>query len=282
MPKPIRGIVIKEDRQIGALLITGDRSRTPLVCIGQYHRGQGEGVKTYFDADMRPVKTEGIDFLSFRFDRQSTVAIVNADPNTDKGIYVKITERPSQTGTEAMGCHFEVDNRGTMGAIRGIYAQVRNRTGEIESAIRGFMADVKQDVGGTLTGVIQGAFIQMDVCADAPAGSAGIRIHNKTDGVYDTPPAILISNAATSSCKGFDSAIDYESDALLGKLSGADGIVSRDGYFVFIVRAGAPSDGDYNGLVEVGCILIDITNHRLYQNVGTRAATNWDYASNWT
>jgi hypothetical protein len=232
---------------------------------------------------MRPAKTEGIDFLSIRIDRQSSVAIVNADPNSDKGLYLKVTERPSQSGAEAFGIHSEVDNRGTMGAIRGVYAQVRNRTGEIESAMRGMMVDVKQDVGGTLTGVVEGYLVQLNIQANAPAKSAGLVIRNITDGVYTTPMGIEIQNSAVSSCKGFKYGMNYESDALLGDLTNADGIISRDGYAVFIVKNGAPSDGDYNGKAEPGCLLLDISNARLYMNVGTRASTNWDYVSaTWT
>ena len=40
MALPIRGVVIKQDRQIGAILITGQRSRTPLLALGMYHRGR--------------------------------------------------------------------------------------------------------------------------------------------------------------------------------------------------------------------------------------------------
>lgn len=282
VPRPIRGIVIKTDRQIGAVLITGSRTRMPLIAIGQFHRGQGAS-KVYSDEDFHPSLTEGIDFTSIRIDREATVAIVNADPNSDKGMYVKVTERPSQSGAEAYGCHFEVDNRGTMGAIRGVYAQVRNRTGEIESAIRGFFCDVKQDVGGTLTGTAEGMRIQMNVQANAPAGSAGIVIRNICDGNYTEPRGIDFQNAATSGCQGWISAINYESDALQGLITTGNCIVSEDGDAVLIVRAGAPSDGNYNDLAKKGCLLIDITNARLYMNVGTKAATNWDYVSaTWT
>lgn len=281
--RPIRGIVIREDRQIGATLITGDTSRTPLITIGQYHRGQG-AAKVYHDADFRPTKTEGIDFISIRVDRQSDKAIVNADPNSDKVIYAKITNRANNAGGNIFGAHFETDSRGLaiLDNIGG-YAQVRNRTGTMYGTLTGFKVDVKQDVGGSLGSVpARGNLIQLNLQADAPVGSAGIELKNITDGVYVTPFGITLTNAATSGCKGFKYALNYESDALLGDLDSADGVISRDGYAVLLVKNGAPSDGDYNNKAEAGCLLIDISNKRLYQNKGTRASTNWDYVTNWT
>jgi hypothetical protein len=42
-----------------------------------------------------------------------------------------------------------------------------------------------------------------------------------------------------------------------------------------LVKAGAPANGDFNGVAVKGSLLIDYTNANLYINTGTAAATTF-------
>lgn len=294
MTRPIRGIVIKEDRKIGGVLITGDaRSRYPLIAIGLYHRGQGAS-KVYYSNDIDLVPTEGIDVLSLRAERPADYPIVDADPNTDKLIYGKITNRAEMgsVGAETggvYGVHFEVDQRAIINDVRGGRIYTRQRSGGSVGTLRGFEVESKIDHGTpTPTTALYNLDVRHHWAVDCPATeSAGIRVRAETDGNYVHPKsAILLSNKALSSHRGFKTGINYESDALQGEAEAgtksANIVIAEDGDAVFIVKAAAPSDGDFNDLAKKGCLLIDMTNARLYMNVGTKAATDWDYVTNWT
>ncbi len=286
-PRPIRGIVIKTDRQIGAVLIAGSRTRTPWLVFGLHHRGDGED-KIYYGADEEPQSGEAIDFMSFRVNRPSTMPITTSDPSGDKMVYMKYTNRAEHgaLGAETkdiQGVKIEIDQRGIMGAIHGLYVYVRGRgAGCGHGNLWGAWIHAQIDVGATITSSYYGLNVGLRPSVNAPTASAGIRIYNEGVGAYDAVAAALaIANTGSSGCKAFKSLIDYEDDAL--NATDRSGVVlAEDGDAVLIVTAGAPSDGDYNAVAKKGCMLIDTTNARLYMNVGTKASTDWDYVQTWT
>jgi len=286
-PRPIRGIVIKQDRQIGAVLIRGSRTRTPWMSFGLTHTGDGVD-KVYYGADEEPQDGAGIDYMSFRVNRPATQPITFSDPSTDKMVYMKYTQRAEHgsIGAEEKSLqlvNLEVDQRGIIGHVDGLYVSVRGRgTGVSQAALWGAWVRCQIDAGGTITTSYYGLNVGLRPSINAPAASAGIRIYNEGVGSYTAVAAALaIAQTGSSGCKGFKSLIDYEDDAL--NASSRSGVViAEDGDAVLIITAGAPSDGDYNAQAKKGCLLIDTTNARLYMNVGTKASTDWDYVQTWT
>lgn len=52
-------------------------------------------------------------------------------------------------------------------------------------------------------------------------------------------------------------------------------IIEPAGPHAEYAKAGAPSDGDFDGVAEKGSRLVDTTNGKLYINTGTKADTTW-------
>ena len=122
-------------------------------------------------------------------------------------------------GSYARGLNVSLNNSdaGEIGSLQGAFISCRQRgDGDALVNLLPLRIDLVHNVGGeAATGQEVGVAVEIQMEANGPAqadttGNAGLRIDQRTDGVYtNLPDGIQLRNRGTSSCKGFRYGIDF-------------------------------------------------------------------------
>jgi hypothetical protein len=269
-------------QSVGRFGLGGDGSpennEFPVIYAGQYTFGAGSS-KEYVGSEVDVLPLEGVVMTSFRFNRPSGYAIPNADPNRDKAMYIKYTNRAeniedSTPVGEAYGLNVEVDQRGTIGTLHGLYVYERIRDTITTCRIARFENSI--GCGETVPTVFEGVRIDINNPNTSPADSCGLAIQNKETTGINTPPEAAIRIESGGSSSGWLSGIYFAANCFGSAYARPVWIHDETADIVFMRWAGAPTNGSTGaGYAGKGSLLIDYTNGYLYINTNTKASPTW-------
>jgi len=123
-------------------------------------------------------------------------------------------------GSYARGLSVSLNNSdtGEIDRLEGAFISCRQRgDGDAITSLLPLRIDLVHNVGGeAATGIEAGISMEIQMEANGPAhldttGNAGLRIDQRTDGVYtNLPDGIQLRNRGTSSCKGFRYGLNFQ------------------------------------------------------------------------
>ena len=165
-------------------------------------------------------------------------------------------------GSYARGLNVSLNNSdaGEIDRLEGVFISCRQRgDGDAITSLLPLRVDLVHNVGGeAATGIEAGVAVEIQMEANGPAhadttGNAGLRIDQRTDGVYtNLPMGIALRNRGTSSCKGFQYGIDfYDSRAATCDL-GEIRFMTADGAGLPAILASGTATDDSGIVSDIG------------------------------
>ena len=195
-------------------------------------------------------------------------------------------------GSYARGLSVSLNNSdaGEIDRLEGVFISCRQRgDGDAITSLLPLRVDLVHNVGGeAATGIEAGVAVEIQMEANGPAhadttGNAGLRIDQRTSGVYtNLPDGIQLRNRGTSSCKGYRYGVDfYDSRAATCDTAEVRMMTADAGGLPCVIASGVATD-DAGIVAEVGADAA-IADGSIYLSVVDGAGTFWQKRNDtWT